>query len=130
MSELPIRNTRGGNVGLNFSIGEFMIGLGLGMLIIISVYYDDITRIDYTTELSYQDGINDALHNIESCEMRFPEHNTSSKRGINGLYHHPKYFCVWTHEREANEIAETTFHELTHYYNYNEREHFKKDFED
>lgn len=43
---------------------------------------------------------------------------------IEGLYNHEGYFCVWTKDRSPEAIAETTFHELAHYYNDYNPEHF------
>lgn len=63
----------------------------------------------------------------ESCNMRFPKYDV--ERGINGLYVHNNYFCVYTHQRSTEEIAATTFHELAHYFNDVEKEHFSRDFQ-
>lgn len=62
-----------------------------------------------------------------SCDMRF---NITNSTGVNGFYSVNNYFCVWTKDRTSEEIASTTFHELTHYFNYGDkREHFSKDFD-
>jgi len=61
----------------------------------------------------------------ERCNMRF---NRTTGDTVNGLYQPGKYFCVWTEGVEENQIAETTFHELAHHYNYEEHDHFKGDF--
>lgn len=41
-----------------------------------------------------------------------------------GYYRHDSYFCVATKGRSDVDIAETTYHELAHHFNYNDPEHF------
>lgn len=50
------------------------------------------------------------------------KNNTSNS--VNGAYRHPYYFCVKTVGRTPEEIAKTTFHELSHYFVMNNPEHF------
>ena len=43
---------------------------------------------------------------------------------VNGFYAHKGYFCVATSGRSATDIAQTTFHELAHYYVHQDPDHF------
>ena len=83
------------------------------------VAYKEVSRIeDYYVERL------ETANN--SCSMRFPE---KSLNGIEGVYSHPNYYCVWTKDMTPYEIAETTFHELAHYYSFHAPEHFNVDWE-
>lgn len=99
------------------------IGVMVATVLIFSYFKYDMTVV-VCDELTYQDGINDALDKVESCEMRFAKYNISTEKGVHGVYSHPEYFCVWTKDREPRDIAQTTFHELAHYYSYRDSEHF------
>lgn len=58
----------------------------------------------------------------DACDMRF---NKDDGLGINGVYAHPNYFCVWTNNRTPEAVAQTTFHEISHYYLKHDPEHFE-----
>ncbi len=63
------------------------------------------------------------------CNPYAMEFNRTANKNeqLNGLYSSSEgYFCVWTKDRKPEAIAETTFHELAHYYNYEEKEHFQR----
>ena len=45
-----------------------------------------------------------------SCQL----YNPKAKWGVNGIYHSPDYYCVWTKNRGACEIADTETHEKCH----------------
>lgn len=56
----------------------------------------------------------------ESCALYSP----NAKYGVNGVYHHPNYYCVWTKGRNESEIVGTECHEQTHYLVARNYEHF------
>lgn len=77
---------------------------------------------DYTGYAKgYTEGYWDAAYDEQLCEVRF---NDSDVHVINGFYSNKGYFCVLTRGRTPDEIAQTTFHELAHYYINNDEEHF------
>lgn len=57
-----------------------------------------------------------------SCEMRFNQ--SIEAAGVNGLYHHGDYFCVWVKDRNVTEIVGSQTHELCHHLVYVDRDHF------
>lgn len=61
------------------------------------------------------------LQGCETCEMRFPDKNITA---INGVYHHPDYFCVWTKTQTAKEAGGTYIHEICHIFEMEQPEHF------
>ena len=73
--------------------------------------------------IGYNEGFNDAREQETMCEVRF---DNSSIDLVDGLYTTEGYFCVWTKDRTSIEIAETTFHELAHYYVDMNSTHFSK----
>jgi len=47
----------------------------------------------------------------ETCQM----FNTNITWGINGIYHNPNYYCIWTNGRLIEEINKTIIHEECHH---------------
>jgi len=76
-------------------------------------------------DIGFHEGVKFAIdgEREDRCNMRFDKEII----GVNGLYSDPNYFCVWTEGRTQIEIAETTYHELAHYYSYKDTEHFNVD---
>lgn len=50
--------------------------------------------------------------------------DNGTKEFSNGYYSTKGYFCILTKERTPEEIARTTFHEMAHYFEYEQPEHF------
>ena len=50
--------------------------------------------------------------------------NDFENKSVNGFYSYKGYFVVLTKGRSPDSIARTTFHELTHYYNDENTNHF------
>ena len=61
-----------------------------------------------------------AQNQCESCKM----YNPDAQFGLNGIYHTPAYYCVWTKGRSPEEINNTECHELCHHFVYEDYEHF------
>ena len=45
----------------------------------------------------------------------------------NGFFSADEFFCVITKNRSSEEIASITFHELAHYFNFVDEEHFSQE---
>jgi len=60
-------------------------------------------------------------NSCESCEMRF---NKTDMSGINGVHKYDKYICVWTEDREPDEIGGTFSHEMAHFFVKSDYYHF------
>ena len=60
-------------------------------------------------------------HDCDTCDMRF---NRTSGNSINGVYSSEGYYCIWTEGRTLQEIMIADRHELQHYMNDKELEHF------
>lgn len=87
-----------------------------GYLGIYAIYAEDLEKVIAEYETSEGE-------RCITCDMRFGTENNVT--GINGLYTSDEgYFCVWTKDRSAEEIAETTMHELSHYYIAQYPDHF------
>jgi len=98
----------------------YLVGIIVGAICSAMV----LAAITNTTsqEMTFQQGVDFVIsgEREDRCNLRFKKNVTM----VQGLYHHPEYFCVWTKDREPKEIAQTTFHELAHYYSYNAPNHF------
>lgn len=73
----------------------------------------------------YDKAIIDLAHNVNVSNVlgTVTKENTTLIR--EGFYRHPYYFCVYTYDQTPEEITETTYHELAHYYIMTYEEHFE-----
>ena len=91
-------------------------GLLLTIIFILSCLYVYEVAKDGTMTFI---GINETLEDYEN-------NNTQ----MAGFYNNAGYFCVATKGRTSIEIAETTMHELAHYYVDSDEDHFVKEWQE
>jgi hypothetical protein len=117
-------------VGMMKEFKYYLAGLIVGALFsVLAVYVYEINQpeINTLTSCSCDDSFQEGVEFVTSgeyesrCSMRFPKNNITI---LQGVYSHPDYYCVWTEGRTPQAIAETTFHELAHYYAYDNSSHF------
>ena len=56
----------------------------------------------------------------ETCKL----YNREVQFGVNGVYHAPNYYCIWTYNRTMEDINNTVCHEECHDLVCRDYEHF------
>ena len=88
----------------------------LGLFCLMVIYNFDIIKIKQTYI------IDESLQMLTEYDLYFNLFNDDVYSS--GFYSAKGYFCVATAGRTPIEVAETTFHELAHYYIHYDEEHF------
>ena len=70
----------------------------------------------------YKNYVIEFKETCNSCQLYNPE----VKYGLGGVYHHDKYYCVWTEGREIKEIINSEKHEVCHHLVKTDSQHFCK----